>query len=253
MVAVLAERQTSPFLSLALVTSIAALCYLLLPMQVRSATVERVQVDIDIGTNGKTITSTASKLITFDPTDTRYISDSLLRYPYVISDFDGFATFYVNDEEPGCSSINVRNEAYDRVLQSDRIRSRCGDVVFQRSRLFKCMHSKKLRATRVTVRRLSSVLREMNVDSINVLKIDAQGSDFAIVKDVFENLPGVAVRRLQVECQEYNVSTPLYFSANDCGAILSYVRQKFPAMSYRRVLNNCMAAEYNLVMNISDH
>lgn len=207
-------------------------------------------IDIDIGTNGRVMKSNASKLITFDPTDSYDSKKNIQRYPFGIADYNGNATFYVNDEEPGCSSLNVRNEIYNATLRDVSIERRCPTFNFQESRLHKCMHS-KLHQLSIQVRTLSSFLANHSISKVGILKIDAQGSDFNIVKDVFENAPTVQIDTIQVECQDYQRGIPLYFTWNDCEDIKKYVTSRYPNVKVKSIVNNCMAAEYNLIMTLS--
>lgn len=208
-------------------------------------------VDIDIGTNGRAMHTNATKLISFDPADSLLLTHAYERYPIVISDFTGRADFYVNHEEPGCSSLNKRNEKYDPAYRDTRISSRCGNLSFETSRLYKCMHSNKIQKKVVKVERLSAFLKERRIDEVNFLKIDAQGGDFAIVKDVFENSAHISFKQIQVECQDYRDAVPLYFSSNDCDDIVSYVTQRYPNVRLRKVVNNCTAAEYNILFQMN--
>lgn len=207
-------------------------------------------LDIDIGTNGVPMLSKAHKVLTFDPGDSQLTSVALEKYPFVIADFNGEATFYINEDEQGCSSLNLRNEYYNQTRRDNQIKRRCPGTSFAESRLFNCMHSKRLRQTKVQVRRISSFLKARGITHINKLKLDAQGSDFAIVKDFFENADNTDVNILQVECQDYGQAIPLYFTSNDCSNIVQYVRRKRPNLTHRKVMNNCMAAEYNLIMQL---
>lgn len=205
-------------------------------------------LDIDIGTNGVPMLSRMHKVISFDPGDSEFTSATLERYPFVIADFNGEAIFHINEDEPGCSSLNLRNEQYNETRRDDHIKGRCQGNSFAGSRLHNCMHSKRLRQSKVQVRRISSFLKARRITRINKLKVDAQGSDFAIVKDLFENADNTDVNVLQVECQDYKRAVPLYFTSNDCSDIVQYVREKRPNLTHRQVMNNCMAAEYNLIM-----
>lgn len=205
-------------------------------------------VDIDIGTLGKPMPSKADKLITFDPFDKLQIQDNFERYPFVISDIDGDLPFFANDRVGGCSTLNLRNEHYDVAYQTKIHRERCGTTrqKFLDSFLVDCMHF-PLRTMRVRSVRLSRFVSERNIVHIKKLKIDAQGSDFAILKDVVENTGAeLRIDSVTIECQVYNRSIPLYFISNDCGDIEEYMASKFEGFKIYRDINNCEVGEYNL-------
>lgn len=232
-----------------LVTTCCIATILFLSCHFPSTILSKHLVDIDIGTNGRPMSSNAHKLITFDPSDPPLRSTSLDRYPFVIADFNGQAIFYLNQQEPGCSSLNIRNDHYNQTLRHNQIKSSCPTSSFHNSRLYNCIHSPRIHQLTVQVKKLSSFLNHAKISKINKLKIDAQGSDFAIVKDLFENADHVSVNQLQVECQDYQKSIPLYYASNNCADIITYLKSKRPAMTHKRLQNNCMAAEYNLVFS----
>lgn len=205
-------------------------------------------VDIDIGTLGSPISSNADKLITFDPFDKLLRQDKYERYPFVISDVDGKLPFFANDKVGGCSTLNFRNEHYDIEYQS-KIHQRCGTSrkKFLSSFLVHCMHFPQRRMV-VHSLRLSRFVRERNIRHIRNLKIDAQGSDFAILKDVIENAEqGLRIENITIECQWLNDSIPLYFTSNDCGHIEEYMKDKFEGFQLVKQLNNCNVNEYNFI------
>ena len=86
---------------------------------------------------------------------------------------------------------------------------------------------------------------------IEYLKIDAQGSDFSILRELLENAPSIAIDNWQVECQFYDRAPPFYPAQNDCSAILEYVRKRLPMHTTRSHVGNCQAAEYNLVSSMN--
>lgn len=204
--------------------------------------------DIDIGTHGAPMKSDAQTLITFDPGDRLLITENVERYPYGVADFDGNATFHINRDFTQCSSLNMRNEFYDKRVRDERIVMNCGKNQYVGSLSEKCMHPQKTEEIVVPVRRLSSLLNEKGVRRVNSLKIDAQGSDFAILKDTLENSPQVEFKHIVVECQDYNKTIPLYMTSNDCHDIINYVEQKFPQTVFKKATNQCMSCEFNVHM-----
>lgn len=190
-------------------------------------------------------------LLTFDPFDKLLIEDKYERHPYLISDFDGTTSFYINHDIPGCSSINHRNWVVDQGWQKKLQKQYCGG---KKSGILKgCMEPKRVERKEIRCRRLSTFVTERDVRRIKLLKIDAQGSDFTIVKDLFENAPNVWVDILKVECQKFNETVPLYFASNDCDDIVKYVKQKesrrIQAIEFKT--NNCLVREYNLVIKFA--
>ena len=225
-------------------------------------------VDVEIGTQGAHIQMSTNLLYTFDPFDVQERSDSIERFPFAISGegIDGTnETFYLNQRLGGCSSMNRVNPGFgsnSSLLQhkaecprttecagaSAAIRGcpcRCGDFL-----LYFCRTAKFYRPVPVPVRRLSSVLLELGVQRVEHLKIDAQGSDFAILRDVLENAPSITVESWQVECQFYRRAPPFYDAQNDCRAILAYASRRLPGHNTRAHVNNCQAAEYNIVGSV---
>lgn len=213
-------------------------------------------VDIDIGTLGTPIDSKASRLITFDPFDELLVSEKYERYPYIVADFSGPTDFYINDFLEGCSTLNKRNERYDPFYREQSMKRNCVTNEskllrkaalddFNSSWLKECMHA-PLRKVQVEAITLSSFLPKINVSHINFLKIDAQGSDFAILKDLFEHAAHIIVNTILVECQLYDQGVPLYFTSNDCNEIASYVSRKFPSARFKWTDNNCLLKEFNL-------
>lgn len=209
------------------------------------------KVDIDIGTKGSPMRSTASKLITFDPGDKQLLTEKLERYPVVIADHSGLTNFYINRAEGGCSSLNRRNEEYNTTLQDAGMWNRCkvSRQDWLKSRLPLCMHSPLVKA-RVRAMLLSRFLKERRIRHVGILKIDAQGSDFSILKDILEHTTDHEVKfdTIVVECQTFNQTVPLYFASNSCEDIETYVKEKMPDVKFNRNVNNCMVNEWNLIM-----
>ena len=111
--------------------------------------------------------------------------------------------------------------------------------------------------------------RAGNVQEIRMIKVDAQGSDFTIVKDILENFPKIKVRNIQVECQYYDAQAPTYHANNDCKEFLWYVKYKMggrkwpPTHSFPdgqvvdytvvRKRDNCPSSEYNVLWHSDDY
>lgn len=222
--------------------------------------------DIEIGVAGVITKSTAADvLVTFDPGDTLKITDEMESYPFAIADFDGTASFWVNDDYNDCGSLNYihglevvgdNNAQQIKQWYMDWQGSACRNAAEKRRHLhfaFLCMFPQKSHfAPNIPVKRLSTFLRESGIQTIHHLQIDAQGADFAILKDVFENYAGnVSIQRITVECQYYNTSRPLYLAANDCQQIKNYVQGKCgEGTMIQDQLNNCGIMEYNLKINL---
>eukprot|EP00756_Hemistasia_phaeocysticola_P004377 Hpha_TRINITY_DN12780_c0_g2::TRINITY_DN12780_c0_g2_i1::g.114492::m.114492 len=222
-------------------------------------------VDVEIGTQGVHIQMSSNMLYTFDPFDVQERTDSIERFPFAISDkIDGAnGTFYLNERVGGCSSMNRLNPAFEsnpRLLRHQASDCKqcegppgnvhgcpchCPPFV-----LILCRTAAFYRPLQVPVRRLSSVLVELGVQRVEHLKIDAQGSDFAILRDVLENAPSVTVDTWQVECQFYQRTPAFYDARNDCQAILDYASQRLPHHTTRAHVNNCQCAEYNIVGSV---
>ena len=100
--------------------------------------------------------------------------------------------------------------------------------------------------------RLSSFFHNYSIRKVGVLKIDAQGSDFKIVRDVMERSPEVKIDRIIAECQKYEKAGPsrqIYASDNDCLAMERFVKGKYPNVSVFEQVNNCAIAEYNFIFD----
>lgn len=191
------------------------------------------RVKVDIGTLGDPIPSPDNPLITFDPFDSELIDvgKGIARLPYLVVGESApktlqptFATvFHVNEDFPACSSANEFD--YNRTLPDS----------FPEW-LKHCYQPKTKKSRAVSAVRLSKVLSEAGVSSIEFLKIDAQGSDSDIVRDVFENTK-IPVHRLQIECQEYaNAKGVVEYTGvdNDCDKTKHYLESKFPGLQRTR-------------------
>jgi len=205
-------------------------------------------VDIDIGTLGIPIASTGY-LLTFDPFDVYDASDSHERFPYAIGDQEGSATFYVNDEVNGCSSLYPSNPIFQHNATAlDDVAEclvPCPTCLYYTQA---CRKPQRSSVKHVDVIRLSTLLKHRDVQRIGFLKIDAQGADFSILKDVLDNTM-VDINKIQVECQRYDETHAFYDSFNDCSAIKAFVHRKHPAYNVSEWSQNCMAAEYNVVFS----
>jgi hypothetical protein len=221
-------------------------------------------VDIDIGRFGKPISS-GLHLITFDPFDRAVVTDRYERWPFAVSgQFQGNSSFYVNRDIPGCSSLLPINPAFANDTQQYRARAlkpsghRCKLTQFAlHVRL--CRRPKHTEVRTVRTVRLSHVLLGQRVRHINYLKVDAQGADFSIVRDVLRNT-NVTLSRLRAECQQLDRAPPFYVAANtppnDCAALVALVRRHRPeslSPNIEWTLSNCDAAEYNVDFRWGSH
>lgn len=202
------------------------------------------KVDIDIGTHGKAMNSEASKLITFDPFDKKIILSNYERYPYAIADFSGNALFSINKQFSPCSSINLRNSNFSETHLINTTPKNCTSRFSSITR--KCLRS-RTETKMVKAITLSSFLKWKRIRHIQVLKIDSQGSDFDILKDIFENCPFLTIDTLKFECQTYDKSVPLYFTTNDCDLMEQYVKEKYKNVLSSRTLINCGHGEYDIL------
>lgn len=213
----------------------------------RKVTDETELVDIDIGTRGRPIKSKL-KLITFDPGDKLHIGENREIYPYVIGNIDGTTTFYVNEDYGSCSSLKIRNNHFNSTLFSEFETVNCakhvrkGNIHVTR----KCMHG-RIRPVSVNSTRLSSFLKKRNILHINLLKIDAQGSDLEIVIDLFQNHQSIKIKKLVMECQIYNKAIPLYHASNDCDEAVRFMKSVFPSAQVAWESNSCVVNEFNLI------
>eukprot|EP00177_Eucheuma_denticulatum_P004791 GFKZ01008702.1.p1 GENE.GFKZ01008702.1~~GFKZ01008702.1.p1 ORF type:complete len:327 (-),score=31.40 GFKZ01008702.1:915-1808(-) len=209
-----------------------------------------VVIDVDIGTWGSAMASAADKILTFDPFDEEFHNDTLDRFPFLVSDFTGVSTFYYNKLGSDCSTMNLITTFYNETLRDQRIAENCPGQDIPLDGILRCSHPppEHVEERQVPVRRLSDILKQNGYTKIDTLKIDAQGTDFAILKDLLENAPHVSIRQAKVECQDYFKTIPLYITDNDCPRIESYVRAKFPGAKVERQMNVCWSAEFNLVI-----
>lgn len=151
-------------------------------------------VDIDIGTLGSPMASSV-KLITFDPFDKYYSRPGYERFPTAIGPVDNDAvTFYVNEDERGCSSMNRLNTDFITSPQfvamtasmsktcskHPRCRSNCAGM---QNIMRPCSKPRRTNTMQIKATRLSTFLKERPIiTTIRHLKIDAQGSDFSILQ-----------------------------------------------------------------------
>ena len=221
-------------------------------------------VDVDIGTQWHYLNMSTNFIYTFDPFDAPLKQRRFERLAFAIDpSTEGTATFWFNSRIGGCSSMNPLNPAFANnaslrqyqvpkatcnTLHPECIGKQgcpcaCGGYL-----LFFCRKPALYKPRQVPTRQLSSFLRERKVERIEYLKIDAQGSDFGILRDVLENTE-VKVDHFQLECQFTERAPPFYSTptTNDCAAIIAYVAQRLPAHTVTTHVNNCEAAEYNLV------
>lgn len=213
-------------------------------------------IDIDIGTFGSAIDRDADRLVTFDPFDVLEINEKLERYPYVVSDFNGTGKFFINTLRRSCSTMNMINTFYSERLRDERMLQNCGNISLPLPGAKECAHpgADAIETKVVQVRRLCDLLKQRGFTKVNKMKIDAQGTDFVILKDVLENCPHVSFNEIKLECQVYEKTIPLYMTDNDCPRIEAYVRDKFPNVSVKWELNVCWSGEYNLIFkNLTLH
>lgn len=207
-------------------------------------------VDIDIGTLGTFVSSQADLLLTFDPFDEPLITDTMERYPYVIADYNGTGLFYENMGSRDCSTMNSIVEYANQTLREQLMDENCHDSR-PRPGAQRCAQPlpERINTIEVEVRRLCDILKMRHFSKINQLKVDAQGSDFAIIKDVVENCAHVSIETMKIECQVYGRTIPLYVADNDCTRIERYLKMKFPGVVIQWEMNVCWSAEYNLIVS----
>lgn len=207
-------------------------------------------IDIDIGTFNSVLSREADLLLTFDPFDLTKITDTMEQYPYVIADYNGTGYFLQNSASKDCSSFNHFVNFADDKLRTLLMHENCNSTEALPGAM-RCAtpDSHELLKIPVQVRRLCDILKLRGFTKVNHLKIDAQGSDFTIVKDLFENCPHVQVDSMKVECQLYSHTIPLYLTDNDCSRIEQYLKMKFPNVVIAREMNVCWSAEYNLLVS----
>lgn len=219
-------------------------------------------IDIDIGTLGKPIgrSSANNYLITFDPFDHKYLGTKYERLPYAVTtNKEEVSPFYVNQMIPGCSSLNRYNPIFDSNpdLVNEMWHGEPGDAHncqpnnAERCCVQRCKHPKRRKRAimQVPTIKLSTVIKQRNINKINFLKIDAQGSDKSILQDVLST--GVKVERIMAECQRYDKIHPIYDSQNDCEAMVKEVHHFRPEFTVEWIVNNCLNAEYNLIFQVA--
>ena len=195
------------------------------------------------------------------------------RHRLIVALVDTGVVFTFNREEPGCSSLNALNTEFTHsphframsMTSTDRSRACAGAGLYAQGT---CdgMHDILRPCTRPTFSEtqtlpsttLSGFLNSRpEIKHVRHLKIDAQGSDHAILSDALANVRHeVHYERITVECQMLSHAAPLYLEnsnrgmpvANDCNQIQATVLRRYPAAQFRTELNNVFAAEYNLVI-----
>ena len=214
-------------------------------------------VDVDVGTQGQVINVSSHDLFTFDPFDSPLtilrpaglLTRNLTIMPYAVSTVDGEAPFFFNRQVPGCSSMNRVNSIYRHNRSALEHQAFCesGRASPWRMGLIRGCRSGVVTVEPVRTVRLSTVLAREGVQKLQHLKLDTQGSDFAILRDVLES--GITVMNAQLECQDYSLALPLYDALNDCRAIVAYLEKKHPSFRVRWHSANCPIAEFNLFMS----
>jgi len=217
-------------------------------------------VDVDIGTQGSVINTSTHDLLTFDPFDSRLnvlnpagvLSKNLTILPYAVDAADGEAPFHFNRQIPGCSSMNRINPIYRHNRSALEHQADCGRKrasPWRMGLIRGCRKPSAVVVKTVTTVRLSRLLALEGVGKIAHLKLDTQGSDFSILRDVLES--GVRVENAQLECQDYSRTIALYDAQNDCRDVQAYLARHYPAYRVRWHEANCPIAEFNLVMSSS--
>lgn len=214
-------------------------------------------VDVDIGTQGQVINVSAHDLFTFDPFDSPLtvrrpaglLTKNLTIMSYAVSTADGTAPFYFNRQVPGCSSMNRVNPIYHHNQSALEHQAFCegGRATAWGMGIIKGCRRGVVTARPVPTVRLSTVLAREGVGRVQHLKLDTQGSDFAILRDVLES--GIRVVNAQLECQDYGRALALYDAPNDCRDIVAYLARSHPSFRVRWHLASCPIAEYNLVLS----
>tara|TARA_B110001452_G_scaffold202050_1_gene172108 strand:+ start:2127 stop:2840 length:714 start_codon:yes stop_codon:yes gene_type:complete len=216
-------------------------------------------IDVDIGTLGRPVKS-KNHLVTFDPFDRHLVREKYERLPFAVSPFDaegGNATFYINRDEPACSSMLGINPAFRRnaTLVHERASTCQPSRVFSTGKLFgyvvRCRDPRHLEVSSVPTIRLSTFLTQRKVRHINWIKVDAQGADLAIVEDLLTRT-SVTLGHMTAECQDLQKAPPLYLDnslpLNDCAALVALARRHRPH-GFDRVeysWSNSCAAEHNV-------
>ena len=156
-------------------------------------------------------------MITFDPFDKMKETATLVSFPFLVTDVDGPVNFTVNHKFPACSTANQFNMKSDP--NAPPIACPPSDSNVRMDRFRACIDPSAREIKEVPSIRLSSFLKNQNIRKIDTIKIDAQGSDFQIIRDVFERSPEVEIANLRAECQMYDeagLSRQLYNTKNDC-------------------------------------
>jgi len=155
---------------------------------------------------------------------------------------------------PGCSSMEFFNWGWDKKLFTNK-HAACGTRWWTSSSIIHgCRNPVLNHITDVPVVSLSQFLniRASNIRVIRMIKIDAQGSDFTIIKDLLENTD-YEVRNIQIECQYMQDQAPTYVVNNDCEAFKAYMKYKRPDFQLVRKRDNCPSSEYNFLWHLDDY
>ena len=219
-------------------------------------------IDVDIGTLGSWIDVSRNALLTFDPFDAgnrtiQFRGRLVHQLPFAVSGSkDGPGAFFINRNVPGCSSANTVNPRFAQNATLRRHRANCtgymrhGRNDYKWRQASECRHPPRGFSVRtVDFVRLGTLLQQRGVRRVEWLKIDAQGDDFAILRDVLEH--GIEVVTFQLECQKYAKTPQLYNGTdNDCDAVRGYLeRHRGTTHPYRvaEFMNNCWISEWDLV------
>ena len=160
--------------------------------------VKKVNIEIGTGWHGTTdgLLKPGETLISFDPFDKYHESEGHLSFPFIVANLDGPVNFTVNHQGPGCSSLNQLNPEgkYAKINESlceNLTHTGFGDVPLLIGAFKACVDTSRLEVKVLDGIRLSTFLRKYEISRVGTLKIDAQGSDLSILKDVLENSPEV--------------------------------------------------------------
>lgn len=140
--------------------------------------------------------------------------------PMAVWDRDGIAEFYLNAEDETSSLLPFDPDALQKWKGGERMRVESRAVV--------------------PTMRLDTFLQSMNVQTVDYLKIDTQGADFAVVRSAGERLKDIQTVKLEVDITPVRV----YQGSASREDVVAYMESK--GFTLLRVQEQSFRQEENL-------